>query len=279
MSGGRERKWRASRRRRRTRAGYSPRASEPSRSPEVSPATMPIRIGDVGADTLADDPAFRAFYEGHELGDLAARPRLRVQLFQGLVQRVSGSVQYLIGAAQGLDGVIRKIPALEAADVDAVRLGAVAGADQERRHVLEDDRVHGRHAVGAEAAVLVHQGETAEHGVVADVDVAGEARAVGEDGLAADLAVVGDVAVGHEEIVPAHAGHAAAVHGPAVEAAKFADDVAVADLEARGLALVARVLGRVAERAELVDPVLPADAGRAVYDDVRADPGVRADLD
>src|SRR5690606_27655906 len=77
----------------------------------------------------------------------------------------------------------------------------------------------------------------------------------------------------------AETGQAAAFHGTPVDGAVLADDIAIADLEPRGLAPVGDVLRRVAERAELEHAIVAPDAGRAAHHHVRAEPGAVADLD
>ena len=133
--------------------------------------------------------------------------------------------------------------------------------------------------VGADAAELVHPGEAAEYGVVAHMHVAGELGVVGEYGVVADLAVVGEMHVGHDPVVVAQARHAGVLRGAAVERAEFADGVAVADFQPRRLARVFLVLRHLAQRAELENPVVAADAGMAGDHHMRADPGAGADLD
>src|SRR4029079_2651939 len=62
-----------------------------------------------------------------------------------------------------------------------------------------------------------------------------------------------------------------------VHGGELAEHVAIADLEARRLALVLEVLRRIADRGELEDLVGRADGGRSVDDRVRPDPGAGAD--
>ena len=64
----------------------------------------------------------------------------------------------------------------------------------------------------------------------------------------------------------------AAIHG-----GELAEHVAIADFEARGLALVLEILRRVADGGELEDLVARADGGGPVDDRVRPDPGAGAD--
>src|SRR5690606_38843262 len=68
-------------------------------------------------------------------------------------------------------------------------------------------------------------------------------------------------------------------HGAAIDRAVLPDQVAVADLQQRGLTLVFLVLRVLANRGELVDPIAAADPGRPTDHDVRSDPGIVADLD
>src|SRR5690606_19267195 len=100
-----------------------------------------------------------------------------------------------------------------------------------------------------------------------------------KDRRIADQAVVGDMAIGHDPVVVADPGNAAALHRAAVDGAELPDDVAVADLEQGRLALVLLVLRILAYRGELEDPVTAADPGRPADHHVRSDPGIVADLD
>ena len=122
--------------------------------------------------------------------------------------------------------------------------------------------------------------EAAEDRPVADRDVAGELACVGEDGVVADLAVVREVHVGHDPVVVAQARHAGVLRRAAVDRDVLADGVAVADLHPRvGSPLYFLSCGGRADRREVEDAVVAADARVAVEHDVRADPGALADLD
>ena len=169
--------------------------------------------------------------------------------------------------------------ALQAAQIEAVRFGGIARGDHVGRYIHERDRPQRRHAVGADAAKLMRHGKTAQHGVIADRNMAREAGAVGENSVVADLAIVREVAIRHDEIVVTQARDPAARHRAAVEGTVLTDNVAVADVEARGLALVVQMLRRFAQRDELVDAVVAPDAGRSIDDGMRANPRTLADLD
>ena len=97
--------------------------------------------------------------------------------------------------------------------------------------------------------------------------------------MVADDAVVRDVHVGHDPVVVADARRAAAFAGAAVQRDELADQVAIADDQLALFAAEFLVLRDRADRGELEDAVVAADARRAFDDDVRADRRAFADLD
>ena len=103
------------------------------------------------------------------------------------------------------------------------------------------------------------------------VDVAAEGRGVGEDRVVPDPAVVGHVGVGHEQVVGADLGDAAAEGRAEVDGHELVDGVAVADHEAARLPPVLQVLGNDAHRAEREEMVLLAEGRVAVDDRVGVD--------
>src|SRR5262249_15038012 len=107
--------------------------------------------------------------------------------------------------------------------------------------------------------------------VILEDDVAGELGRVGEDAVIADDAVVRDVDIVHRQHVTADAGDHSAALGPAMNGAEFANQVVVADLDHRRLALELEILGLGADRRELKDVIARADGG------VACDYGIRAD--
>ena len=129
----------------------------------------------------------------------------------------------------------------------------------------------------ADLGELVRAGIAAHDDPVAELHVPGQRGVVSHDAVAADAAVVRDVREGHEQVVAADGGDAAAVRGAAIHGGELAEHVAIADLEARGLALVLEILRRITDGRELEDLVAGADGGGAVDDRVRTDPGARAD--
>ncbi len=103
--------------------------------------------------------------------------------------------------------------------------------------------------------------------------------AIGKHDIVADVAIVSDVRVRHEQVVAAYASDAVVMGGSAIDRAVLAKHIAVTDFQPRRLALVLLVLGRIADRGELEDPVVGADRGGAVDDDMGPDHGARPDLD
>jgi len=114
----------------------------------------------------------------------------------------------------------------------------------------------------------MNQGEAAEKSVVADMHVPGETRCVREHGVPTDAAIVRDMTVGHDEIVVTDDRLPAALDSAAIQRTVLAYGIAIADGEARGLALVADMLWRVAERTKLKYTILTSDASRTVNHDV-----------
>ncbi len=155
----------------------------------------------------------------------------------------------------------------------------IAGGHDEGRQILQQNASHRGEAVGADAHELMHAGETAEDGPVADMDVARQLRVVGEDGLVADLAVVRQMDIGHDPVVITEAGYPGVLRRAAVEGAELADGVAIADFEAGRLAGVFLVLRLFADGTELENAVVAADPGMAADHHMGTDDGAVADLD
>ncbi len=160
-----------------------------------------------------------------------------------------------------------------------MRLGGIARNHHVRRHIARDDRTPTNECVGADLHELMHGGETAKRHPVADLYVTAERGTVREHGVVANDAIVRHVRIRHEQVVVADAGHALIVRRAAIDGAVLAKDVPVADLEPRRLPLVLLVLGRIADRGELKEVVVRADASGTVDDDVRSHDRTRADLD
>ena len=108
--------------------------------------------------------------------------------------------------------------------------------------------------------------------------MSGERGIIGEDHAVTDPAVMGDMHIGHERAFAADTGDATAADRAATKGAALANDIAIADLKASGLACVLKVLWRLADGTELEYLVIGTDACRAIDHHVRADPGAVADL-
>ncbi len=121
--------------------------------------------------------------------------------------------------------------ALEADEVEAGEVGALADHRAVGDDVRDDAREAADHRSAAEADELVDRGEAAEDDVVPDDDMTAEGGVVGHDDVVADDAVVRDVDGHHEEVVVADPGNAAAVAGAGVHGDVLADAVARADDE------------------------------------------------
>src|SRR4051812_36247233 len=94
---------------------------------------------------------------------------------------------------------------------------------------------------------LMHRRETAENGEITDAHMTRELRIIREDRVVADLAVVREMHVRHDPVVVAEPRNAGVLYGAAIERAKFANGVAIADFKARGFARILLVLRRFAQ--------------------------------
>uniref|UniRef100_A0A1I8ADR0 Ald_Xan_dh_C2 domain-containing protein n=1 Tax=Steinernema glaseri TaxID=37863 RepID=A0A1I8ADR0_9BILA len=161
-----------------------------------------------------------------------------------------------------MDSFIAETATAHAFEVHAARLGRVAEHGDEGRHILADGGTHAGKAVGADMAELVHQGKPGQYRPVAHMHMPGQRGVVDQDAVVADHAVVPDMGIGHDQVVITQGGFATVLHGATVNGHAFADHVVVADHQARRFTLVLEVRGVFADRGELVDAVVLADAGR-----------------
>src|SRR3989344_1271599 len=282
----------ATRGRRRLSSRMSPAAS---RSPDTSPATMPMRrdarvlreagrrerpmrTGVRNVVTSADDAALRAFDEAKEIANFLVFLGQFFEALGGLRKPELGLVQDFVGPTQGFDGFVRESVAFQTTQVEAVRFRRIARRDHIGRDIHERNCPQRCHAIGADTAILMRHGEAAQDGVVAARDVARKTRTVGENGVVADLTVVRQMAIRHDEVVVAQARDTAARHRTAVEGAVLANDIAITDVEARGFALITQMLWCVAQRGELINAVVAPNARRSGNDNMGADPRALADL-
>src|SRR5690606_899649 len=144
-----------------------------------------------------------------------------------------------IGAAQFMDLLARHAGALHADYVEPAQSGAVANRHAERDHVSGKTAAAADEGMMADAHELVHGGQTADIGVIANLAMAGERRLVGHDDAIADDAVMGDMGIGHEEAAVSDPGDPAAAVGAPAHGHALADDAVLADFQRGRPALVA----------------------------------------
>jgi hypothetical protein len=90
---------------------------------------------------------------------------------------------------------------------------------------------------------------------------------------------MGQMHIGHDPVIRAKPGHSDVLRRTAVERAEFTNGIAISDLESCRFACVLFILGHLPDGAKLKNPVAIPDAGMSIYDDMRSDPAVLADLD
>ncbi len=190
-----------------------------------------------------------------------------------------------------MDGLGAEAAPTHAFEVHAAGFGRVAEDRDVGRDVLADGGAHAGEGVGADPAVLVHQGVAGQDRPVVHVDMPRQRRVVHQDAMVADHAVMADVGIGHDQVVVANGGFRAVLDGSAMDGHALADHVVVTDHQARRLALVLQVGGILADAGELEDAVVLADLRGALEHHVgtdhrpftdlhfRPDDGPRAHLD
>ena len=188
------------------------------------------------------------------------------------------AVKNAVSFLEGADGFRRKAGAFESDLVDSAHFGRIAVGDEKGRNVLHDLGASAGDGVASDAAKLMDRGESADHGVVADLDVSGQRAVVREDHLVANDAVVRDVGVS-EEVAAAADDCFRAGQGAAVDRAEFAESVPVADFEKSRLAVVFEVLRFLSDRRVSKKEIAASDFGRAHHRDVVLEFGVFADDD
>src|SRR5579859_2671579 len=228
---------------------------------------------------LPDDAARRGVEKLHEDAQLGAGRHLLAQCLLGVFQRQAGFVKCFVGPADSLYGFSAEATALQAFDIDAMRLGGISARHHERRHVAKNDRSTRGKCVHADAAELMDHGAAAEDDVVVDGNVPCERDLVCQDRVIADLRVMCNVDIGHDPVVRADTGYGDVLHGAGVERAEFADYVVIADFQAGGFARVFLVLGLFTENAVVEYAISLADAGMPSDHGVGGHGGAAADLD
>ena len=232
-----------------------------------------------GFSQSTDNPARRLGEEVFKHRQLGLRFGATEDVGFGFFKRDAAVVDGFIHIFDGGDLLGGEAVATHAFAVDACGFGAVACRHEIRRYVFVYACGEGGHGVIADLAELEHQRVAAQDDVVADGNVSGEGGVVGEDGVVADDAVVREVAVRRNPVVVADAGFTDAGYRAEVEGGEFADGVAVADNQLGRLVAVFFVLRDFAEAGKLENAVVFSDGGVPVDDGMRADFGVRTDLD
>src|SRR5215217_2089891 len=145
--------------------------------------------------------------------------------------------------------------------------------------------------MGADTGKLVDDaGATKDH-IVTDMAVTGDADVIGHDDVVADDRVVRNMSAGHDQAIIADLGQHSTAFGPRIDGDRFADGAALADHEARRLAVILEILRPMADGRERIDLRSGTDLGMPIDGHVRnqfdivmqhdiiADNAERADLD
>src|ERR1019366_2249699 len=98
-------------------------------------------------------------------------------------------------------------------------------------------------------------------------------------GVVADLAVRRDVGVGHDQVIAAHSSNAPTLRSATSDGDVLANDVAVADLQAGGLATISDVLRSPANHGERVYLVVETYFRRSINYDMREQLAIFAHFD
>ena len=120
------------------------------------------------------------------------------------------------------------------------------------------------HRTGADMRAAAHSYFPTEAGSGRDVD------------MVTDDAVVCDVHVIHRENMTTDTGHHSPAFSTAMNRAKFPNQIVVADLDHRRLALELQILRFCSDRGELEDMIARSNGGVALDHRIRANNGVRA---
>src|SRR5271169_1512077 len=205
--------------------------------------------------------------------------RLRADFILRLFQRQSGFVQGLVGALDRHDCPAAEAAPLQPFRVDAVGDSRITTDHHVRRQVLEQQAASADHHMRTNLAKLVHANKTAENGEIVHAHMPGQLHAVGKDDVAANMAVVRQMHICHDPVVVADLRDTGVLRGTDVEGTVFADDIVVTDFQPHWFASVFLVLRDAAQRVELENAVVLANASVPFDHHMRADRRARADLD
>ena len=177
------------------------------------------------------------------------------------------------------DRVCAIAAALQAFGVNAIRLSLMARGNNLGRNIFEYTGTDRRDAMRAYHAKLMHRGKAPENGVIAHMHMPRERSVIGKNSVVANLAVMRDMTVGHNPIIVAYLSHADVLRGAAIQCAKFADDIPLANFQTGGLARIFFILRNFPYRGELKNFVLPTNARMPGNHGMRAYPAARFNLD
>jgi hypothetical protein len=121
---------------------------------------------------------------------------------------------------------------------------------------------------------LVDNRKAPQNGVIANVNMARQLCIVCKNSIVANLAVMGDMDVGHDPVVIADPRRPGILRSSPVQGAKFPYDIPVANFKSGRFVAIFFVLRCGSYRRELEKPVVCANSGRSLDNDMRADRGI-----
>ena len=132
-------------------------------------------------------------------------------------------------------------------------------------HVLRNARLSADEGEITDIDELVDCGKSTHDHLVSDNDVTGQGRGVGQDVVVADDAVMSDMGVSHHQVVRTNLGHASSTFSATVDGGKFADLVAISDLEPGLFTVKFEVLRFSSDTCHGMNMVLGAECREALY--------------
>src|SRR5258708_1726967 len=126
--------------------------------------------------------------------------------------------------------------ALQTDRIDSVASSMIAYTFCVRKWILDDNGITADKSMLSSAAKLMHSGICADAGVVFNRNVTCKGCRVRHDDSIAQVTVVRNMSLRHKETVASHCGHSTAACGPAIDRNKLAEDISLADHNARRLA-------------------------------------------
>ncbi len=172
----------------------------------------------------------------------------------------------------GLPDVFRRIAAALHSDfVDGAHFGRVAISNHEGGNVLHDFGAASQKGMTADTAKLMNGRQSANDGIIFNVNMAGEGCVVTHYDVAANGAFVGDMGVGEKQVVIADDGAAFLCSGR-VDGAKFTEYVAGANFQGGVAAGVFQVLRFAADQSVGKNFAFRPEGGVALHGGMVVDP-------